>query len=115
MLIFSRQEDLQHSLMPVEKILRDLIMLGFSVFDFSDSRFSKLVDFRVRVSEENWGMSGDDQLRLMANQAMHQRQHTQLPLRRKRGLRLIEQIDPATLKPLLQYREERLSVRLLVK
>ena len=51
----------------------------------------------VRIGEQNWRMSGDDELRLMIDQPVQQGKHAQLSLRRERRFRFIQEINTITL------------------
>src|SRR5437762_1873957 len=48
---------------------------------------------RVSLSQQNGRMRRDDELRLVINQPVKQRQHAQLPLRGQCGLRFVKQIN----------------------
>ena len=84
-----------------------IVMLSFCVGDFGNAAFGKLVDPRVRIRQQDRRMRGDDQLRLMMNQPVQQRQHAQLALRRERRFRFVQQIDAVPLEPMLQQRQKR--------
>src|SRR6266542_1011432 len=110
--LFFRQQDFQHPLVPVEKILGDLVVFRVSVLDLRNAAFGEQINPRVGISQQDGRMRRDDQLRLVIDQAVQQRQHAQLPLRRQGGLRLVKQINAVALQPVQQQREEGLAVRL---
>src|SRR4051812_37522887 len=113
--VLRSEQQMQHSFVPIEKIFRDLVMFGFGIFDFRNSVGRKQVNSRIRIGEQDWRMSRDNQLGLMINQPMHQRQHAELPLRREGGLWFVQQIKPVSLKSVLEQGQKRLAVRLAMQ
>ena len=60
-------------------------------------------------------MGGDDELRKILHEVMQPHEHGKLPLRRERGLRLVEEIHAMTAHAVRHGRQEGFAVRLLVK
>src|SRR5213075_437667 len=107
-----RHQDFQHTLVPVEKILGNLVVFRLSVLDLRDAAFGEQINHRVGISQQDGRMRSDDELRLVIDQPVQQRQHAQLPLRRQRCLWLVKQINAVPLQPVQQQREKGLAVRL---
>jgi hypothetical protein len=60
-------------------------------------------------------VGGDDELRASADEIVKPRQERHLSQRRERRLRLVEQIESAAAKAMLDKGEKRLSMRLLME
>ncbi len=56
----------------IEEVFGDLVVLGVGVGDLGNAGLGKLVDARVGIGEENRRMGGDNQLRVVIDQAVHE-------------------------------------------
>ena len=64
------------ALVPVEKILRDLVVLGFGVFDLRYDAFGEQINSRVWVGQEDGRVGRDNQLGVVIQQTVQKGEHT---------------------------------------
>ena len=62
--------------MPVEKILRDLVVLGFGGFDLRYDAFGEQINSRVWVGQEDGRVGRDSQLGVVIHQSVQKGEHT---------------------------------------
>lgn len=62
------QQCLQHLLVPVQEVARDIKMLGLRVCDLADSVGAEFIHPLVRICEEEGRMRRDDELAAMIDQ-----------------------------------------------
>ena len=84
----------QHGRGAVQELLRHPVILRLLVPPPPDAGGGKLVDHAVRVGGQDWRMGRDDELGPRFDQLVDAAEHRELPLRGKRGLRLVEDVEP---------------------
>src|SRR6266446_1063865 len=106
---------LEISLRRIQEITRDAIVLGLTVCDLSDRIAVQAEENRARVAEDDGGVRRNEELGVSGPlELMDDPEERQLPLRRERGLWLIEDVD-SLLEPIRKQRQEGLTVGLLVQ
>lgn len=73
-----------------------------------------MINLRIGIAKQNGRMSGDNELRIFL-QLVDDAQKSKLPCRGKGGFRLIQQIDSFPPEPVLEQRQEGLSMRMLMQ
>ncbi len=72
-----------------EEIFRELVMLCFLIRGDMCPILIDGIDIRVRISHQDWGVRGDNQLATVIHQLVDTHQKGQLPLWGECGLRFV--------------------------
>src|SRR5437867_2131842 len=90
-IVHGPEQMLEKPLRRVEEVASDQEMLRFAIGDLPDGVSVEIKEDRIRVAKENGRVTRDEKLRLpRCCEVVDDLEERQLPLRRKRRLRLIQ-------------------------
>ena len=87
------------------------LFVGFTL----DAVFIDPVHPGIRVSHEDGGMRGDNELRALFSELVHAGEYSQLALRRERRFGLVEDVETLAVKAVHDEGEKRFAMRLVVQ
>ena len=89
-------------------------MLSIRIFDPLDLVIEEKIYPGIRVGHDQGRVCRDDELRALAHQGMDYRKESQLPIRRQRGLWLVNKIETVSAQTVAEQRQKRLPMGLLM-